>query len=157
LNKPEKVLTIDANTRNYEAELEAQDYFNRGDAHQQMDNFSKARKQYRKAIEMKADYGRAYIAIGDLYARAVSQCSGSQLGRDDKAVYWVAVDKYQQAIEANSSISTVAESKIQSYRDVFPTQEDIFYRQDWTKGERFTVDYGCYSWISETTTVRQAP
>ncbi|PSQ78309.1 MAG: hypothetical protein BRD35_01630 [Bacteroidetes bacterium QH_7_62_13] len=139
------------------ADLGSKDYFNRGDAHQQMGNFSKARREYRKAIEMKPDYGRAYIAIGDLYAKAVSDCSGSQLGRKDKAVYWAAVDKYQQAIEANSSISSVAESKIRSYKDVFPTQEDIFYREDWTKGERFTIDYGCYSWINETTTVRQAP
>jgi len=138
-------------------ELTAQDYFNRGDAHQQMGNFSKARRQYRKAIEMQPDYGRAYIAIGDLYAQAVSDCSGSQLGRKDKAVYWAAVDKYQQAMEANSSIASVAESKIRSYKDVFPTQEDIFYREDWTKGESFTIDYGCYSWINETTTVRQAP
>ncbi len=155
--RPEAALKAYQRAAKQGAELKAQDHFNRGDAHQQMDNFSEARKQYRKAIEMKADYGRAHIAIGDLYARAVSQCSGSELGRDDKAVYWLAVDKYQQAIEANSSVSSVAESKIQSYKDVFPTQEDIFYREDWTKGERFTVDYGCYSWINETTTVRQAP
>ena len=139
------------------ADIKAKDYFNRGDAYKQMDNFSKAQQQYRKAIEMKSDYGRAYVAIGDLYTRAVSQCSGSQLGRKDKAVYWAAVDKYRQAMDVDSSISSVAESKIQSYRDVFPTQEDIFYREDWTDGEQITIDYGCYSWINETTTVRQAP
>jgi tetratricopeptide (TPR) repeat protein len=155
--RPEGAIKAYEKAEKQGAELEAEDYFNRGDAYQQMGNFSKARSQFRKAIEMKSDYGEAYIAIGDLYARAVSECSGSQLGRKDKAVYWAAVDKYQEAIEADSSIASVAESKIRSYKDVFPTQEDIFYREDWTEGESFAIDYGCYSWISETTTVRQAP
>jgi len=139
------------------AELQAQDYLNRGNAYQKMGSFSKARREYRKAIDMQSDFGEAYVAIGDLYASAVSDCSGSQLGRKDKAVYWAAVDMYKQAIEVDSSITSVAESKISSYRDVFPTQEDIFYRDDWDKGQSFTIDYGCYSWIGETTTVRQAP
>lgn len=139
------------------AKLEAQDYLNRGNAYQKMGEFSKARREYRKAIDMKSDFGRAYIAIGDLYAGAVSECSGSKLGRKDKAVYWAAVDKYQQAIRVDSTVKSVAESKIQSYRDVFPSQEDIFYRDDWDQGGSYTIDYGCYSWIGETTTVRQAP
>lgn len=139
------------------AELKAEDYFKRGQAYQQLNNFSKARSEYRKALEMDPEYGEAYIGIGDLYARAVNECSGSELSRKDKAVYWVAVDKYRQAIEANSSLASTAESKIQSYRKVFPTQEDIFYRDDWEDGAQFTIDYGCYSWIDETTTVRQAP
>jgi len=139
------------------AELSADDYFNRGKAYQQMGSFSKARQEYRKALEMDPDFAEAHVAIGDLYARAVSECSGSELGRKDKAVYWAAVDKYQEAIETDSSIKSVASSKIQSYRDVFPTQEDIFYREDWKEGESFTIDYGCYSWIGEATTVRQAP
>lgn len=139
------------------AELTADDYFNRGTAYQQMNSFSKARQEFRQALEMDPEFAEAYVAIGDLYARAVSECSGSELGRKDKAVYWAAVDKYRQAIETDASIASVAESKIQSYRKVFPTQEDIFYREDWEQGGSFTIDYGCYSWIGETTTVRQAP
>lgn len=139
------------------AELKAEDYFNRGSAYQQAGQFSKARRAFSKAIEKKSDFGRAYIGIGDLYAKAVSKCSGSKLGRKDKAVYWLAVDKYRQAIAVDSTLKSVAEGKIRSYRKVFPTKEDIFYRDDWTEGESFTVDYGCYSWIGETTTVRPAP
>jgi tetratricopeptide (TPR) repeat protein len=139
------------------AELQAEDYFKRGQAYQQMNSFSKARQEYRKALEQDPEFARALIGIGDLYARAVNECSGGELGRKDKAVYWVAVDKYQQAIETDSSVESIANNKIQSYRKVFPTQEDIFYREDWEQGGSFTIDYGCYSWIGETTTVRQAP
>lgn len=139
------------------AELKAQDYFNRGRAYQEMEQFAQARSEYRKAIEQQEDFGRAYIAIGDLYARAVSQCGGSEMGRTDRAVYWAAVDKYQQAKQVDSSVASTANSKIQTYRQYFPTQEDIFYRSDWEEGGSFTINSGCYSWIGETTTVRQAP
>lgn len=139
------------------AELKAEDHFNRGSAHQEAGNLAKARTEYRNAIQMKEDFARAYIAIGDLYAKAVNQCSGSEMGRKDRAVYWTAVDKYQQAKRVNSSVSSTANSKIQRYRQVFPAKEDIFYRGDWEDGGSFTIDYGCYSWIGETTTVRPSP
>lgn len=139
------------------AELKAEDHFNRGTAYQKMNQLSNAREEYRQAIDMRNDFGRAYIAIGDLYARAVNNCSGDKMRRKDRAVYWAAVDKYREAKEADPSVSSVANSKIETYRKVFPTTEDVFYREDWEEGGTFTIDYGCYSWIGETTTVRPAP
>lgn len=155
--RPKEALTAYNRAVEQGADLQATDHFNRGKAHQQLNNFSEARSAYRKALELDSSFAKAYIGIGDLYARAVSECSGSELGRKDKAVYWAAVDKYKQAIETDASTASVAESKIRSYKDVFPTQEDIFYRDDWEKGSTTTIDYDCYSWINETTTVRQAP
>jgi tetratricopeptide (TPR) repeat protein len=139
------------------AELKAEDHFNRGTAFQKMGQLAKARSEYRKAIDRREDFGQAYIAIGDLYAKAVNQCSGGEMARNDKAVYWAAVDKYQQAKRVNSTVASVADSKAKTYRKVFPTKEDIFYREDWERGQSATIDYGCYSWIGETTTVRSAP
>lgn len=139
------------------AQLQAEDHFNRGTAYQKMGQLAKARQEYRTAIEKKEGFGRAYIAIGDLYARAVNNCSGGEMTREDKAAYWAAVDMYQRAKQVDSSIASVANSKIQTYRRVFPTKEDIFYRSDWTRGESYTINKGCYSWIGETTTVRPAP
>ena len=139
------------------AELQAEDHFNRGTAYQKMGQLAKARQEYRTAIEMKDGYGRAYIAIGDLYARAVNKCSGSKMERNDRAVYWAAVDKYQQAKEIDPSVSSIADSKIQTYRKVFPKKQAIFFKDEWEIGSTFTINYGCYSWIGETTTVRPAP
>jgi tetratricopeptide (TPR) repeat protein len=126
-----------------------------GTAQKRMGNLSKARTYYRKAISKKEKFGEAYIAIGDLYASAVNQCS-KKMSRNDKAVYWAAVDMYRKAKQIDPSVSSSADSKINTYRKAFPNQEDIFYRDDWEKGQSFTIDYGCYSWINETTTVRQA-
>ena len=155
--RPEAAIKAYGRAEKQGAGLQATDHLNRGQAYQQMNSFSKARREYQKAIEMDPGYAEAYVGIGDLYARAVSECSGSELGRKDKAVYWATVDKYEQAIEADESIASAVNSKIRSYEKVFPTQEDIFYREDWEKGGSFTIDYGCYSWIGETTTVRSAP
>lgn len=155
--RPEDALAAYDQAVQQGATLQAQDHFNRGKAHQQLNNFQKARSAYRKALDLDAGFAKAYIGIGDLYARAVNECSDGELGRSDKAVYWAAVDKYQQAIETDSSMASVAQSKINSYKDVFPTQEDIFYRDDWEEGGTTTIDEGCYAWINETTTVRQAP
>lgn len=155
--RPEAALKAYERAQEQGAELKAEDYFNRGSAYQKMDQLAKARQEYRKAAEQKENFGRAYIAIGDLYARAVNNCSGSEMSRGDRAVYWAAVDKYQQAKEMDSSVASTADSKINTYRRVFPSTEDIFYRNDWEKGGTFTINYGCYSWIGETTSVRSAP
>lgn len=138
------------------AELKYQDYFNRGTAYQQVGQPAKARREYRSALKMNESFGQAYLAIGDLYARAVNQCSGEKMGRQDRAVYWVAVDQYQQAKSVDPSVLEVATQRIATYTEVFPTRQDIFYRTEWELGKSFPIDYGCYSWIRETTTVRAA-
>lgn len=138
------------------ATFEAQDYYNMGEAEEQMDNPEQARSYYRQALEQDPGYGDAYIAIGDLYVQAVSDCGGSQMGRGDRAVYWLAVDMYQQARSVDESVASTADQKIQTYSQYFPSAEDIFYRDDMQVGESFRVDYDCYAWISETTTVRRA-
>ena len=137
------------------ATFSASDYFNMGEAKKSLGQLSNARTYYRNAIDKDESFAEAYIAIGDLYVDAVSECSGGEMGRSDRAVYWVAVDQFQKAIEADGGSNSRAESRINTYREVFPRSEDIFYRDDWTEGESFTVDSGCYSWINETTIVRR--
>ena len=141
---------------NTDAALTAQDYFNMGEAQENMGNFPQARQHYRQAIEQDSGFGQAYIAIGDLYAQAVSNCGGSEMGRGDKAVYWLAVDMYQRAKSVDESVASTANSKINTYRKYFPTAQDIFYRDDMELGKSFQVNYGCYSWINDVTTVRKA-
>lgn len=154
-NEPEEAFEL------YEQSLELDDeepsaevYYNMGLAQQQMNNLSQARNYFREAIETNEEFGQAYIAIGDLYASAVSECSAGELGRRDRAVYWLAVDYYQRARNADSSIGSTADSKINTYRQYWPTSEDIFYTEDWEPGGTVQIDYGCYSWINESTTVR---
>lgn len=135
------------------AEPKAEDYYNMGIAQQNMGSLARARTYFRQAAEVNPNFGRAYIAIGDLYAQAVSECGGAAMSRDDKAVYWLAVDYYQRAKQADPSVASAADQKINTYRRYFPTEEEKFFN-NWAAGQRVSINSGCYSWIGETTTVR---
>lgn len=126
-------------------------YFNMGIAQQQMGRLSNARTNFRRALEEDPSFGQAHIAIGDLYVTAVSECGSFE--REDRAVYWLAVDYYERAKAADSNLTSQANQKISTYRRTFPDQEALFFK-GWQPGQSYRIDYGCYSWIGETTTVK---
>ncbi len=134
-------------------ELEIDIQFEMGTAQRQQGNLQQARSHFRNVLNLDSSQGRAYLAIGDLYTQAVADCEGP-LEREDRAVYWLAVEYYERAKEADPGVSRSADQKINTFRQYFPTQEMIFFRDDWNPGESFRIDYGCYAWINETTTVR---
>jgi len=136
-----------------EASATAQDYYNMGVAQQQMGSLAKARTYFREAIDTDSSFGSAYMAIGDLYASAVSQCTGGELSLQDRAVYWLATDYYQRAKANDSSVASAANQNIGRYREYFPSKEKIFFK-GWEPGQSYSIDYGCYSWIGESTTVK---
>ncbi len=128
-------------------------YFNIGIAHQQEGRLASARSQFRRAIEADPTYVQALIAIGDLYQTAVQGCGTFE--REDRAVYWLAADYFDRAAARaeNDAFANQARQRRQQIQRFFPTAEDKFFK-NWNPGDRYTIDYGCYTWIGETTTVR---
>ncbi len=126
-------------------------YYNIGIAYQQMGQLSRARTAFRKALQADPNYGLALIAIGDLYVQAVQNCGSFE--REDRAVYWLATDYYERAKARDPSVANMANQRIRSIRRFYPTAEDKFFK-GWNAGDKYTVNYGCYEWINETTTVR---
>lgn len=127
------------------------DYYNMGIAQQQMGSLARARTYFRQALQLDPNFGAALIAIGDLYVTAVSNCGTFE--REDRAVYWLAVDYYNRAKNADSSVSNAANNKIRTYQRSFPDQEALFFK-GWQPGQSYQINYGCYSWINEGTTVK---
>ncbi len=125
--------------------------FNMGIAEQQLGRLSVARTRFKKALDLDPGFGRAHLAIGDLYVTAVSNCS--TFDRRDRAVYWLVVDKYERAKKADGSLAGQADARIKSYQSYFPSEEDKFFLK-WNTGDAYKVTGGCYGWIGETTTVR---
>lgn len=127
------------------------------DAHQQIDNLQQARNYARQAIDADAESGAAYLRMASIYAAAVSECtSGRDIERDDRTVYWLVMDYLEQAKQVDSSVASTADGRIESYEPVLPTSEDIFFRE-WEDGEEIRIDgtrVECYSWIDESTYVR---
>lgn len=126
-------------------------YYNMGIAQQQMGRLSRARTYFRQSLDIDRNYGPAYMAIGDLYVTAVSNCGSFE--REDRAVYWLVTDYYDRARSVDPTVAGAAQRKARQYRAYFPDQEALFFK-GWEVGQRYMVDYGCYEWIGEATTVK---
>jgi tetratricopeptide (TPR) repeat protein len=126
-------------------------YFNMGIGQQQMGRLSRARTHFRQSIQQDDTFGQAYMAIGDLYVTAVAECGSFE--REDRAVYWLVTDYYDRARSVDPSVAAAAQRKSRQYRAYYPDQEALFFK-GWTPGQRYQIDYGCYEWIQEPTSVK---
>lgn len=126
-------------------------HYNMGLAEQQMGRLSRARTNFRQALDIDAGFGRALLAIGDLYVTAIANCGSFE--REDRAVYWLAADYFARAKAADPSIAAQADNRIRQYRAYYPDREAMFFMK-WEVGDSYQVNKGCYSWINETTTVK---
>lgn len=112
------------------------------------ENYPKVRTLSRKAIELNPSDGRPYLMIGRAYA------SVKGLGAEPvehRAVYWIAVDKFYQAKQADSSIAEQANEYISTYNKHYPNLEEFFMATNKTEGDSYTVA----GWVNETTKVRK--
>ena len=127
------------------------------ETNQQLDNLQSARDYAQRAINIDENYGEAYMRIASIFAAAVTECTGGEaLERVDRTVYWLIIDYLERAKEADPSLASTANNRIESYEAAMPSAEDKFF-SDWEDGEPFQIDGDlkeCYSWINETTTVR---
>ena len=109
----------------------------------------KCRDAARRAAAVDPTAGEPYILIGMAYAASANSFSDSPF--KGKEVYWVAVDKFARAASLDSSVAGRANGLSASYRQHFPSAEDIFFN-DYSEGQSYTVG----GWIGETTTIRAA-
>ncbi len=125
--------------------LRAEDYYNIGLAHQDMENYREAYNHYQQALRADPDFSRAEAAIPNLYSTAVSACGVAD--REQAAVFWLIADAYARIGDSEG---------VRRMATAFPTAEDVFYVTRWTNGEPTQVSYSCRGLtISGTTTVRQ--
>ena len=90
--------------------------------------------------------GKAYMLMGSVWA--ASKCGGNEI--ESRAKWWVAVDFYIKAKNADPSLADEADKYISTYRQYFPKQEDAFM-YDIIDGSSYTVS--CAG-MRESTTVR---
>jgi len=110
-------------------------------------SYSSARDYARKSINLKPNNGEAYILIATMYA-----ATANSIGQDDfahNAVFWAAVDKLNQAKNADPSVTSQANSLISTYSGHYPKKEEGFMHSV-LEGASYTVG----GWIGETTSAR---
>lgn len=128
-------------------ESRARCYYYLGVVYADSKDFSNARTNALKAIQLKSDYGDSYLLIADCYALSAASC-----GNDDvssRAAFWCAVDELNMAKKVDPKLEVKVNTLISQYSHNFPTVEMLFFR-DIKIGSKYLVD----CWINETTTVR---
>lgn len=127
--------------------------------YQNIDDLESARDFAKRSIQLDSSWGRAHLRLSDIYARAVSQCTQAEDRRidvDDRAVYWLVLDKLDEAKRVDPSVSNTVDRRYNSYEPVLPTAENKFFK-DWEEGMEIRIGDNlrdCYGWINETTRVR---
>src|SRR5699024_4642847 len=132
-------------------------FLNLSNAYLNKGQLQQARSFARKAIDADSDWGRPYLKMAVIYARAVNQCTnGRDMEGNDRVVYWLVLDYIQKAKQVDSSVTSRANQLTQTYSGYTPSTQDTFFK-GWEKGQSISVDgslNSCYAWIGETTTVR---
>lgn len=95
--------------------------------------------------------GMSYFIMAQAYAASASACGGFE----GQAAFWVAYDTMSQAVGllGNDPAAAKARQAAATYRNVFPTAEDLFFHE-LKEGQRYTVTCGMARGIATTVRAR---
>ena len=121
-------------------------YYNIANIYKRKGQYSKARKNYRNALDIKPSLGYAYLKIAEMYADSANDCGNDVFKK--LAVYWLAEGYAKRAGRVQPSIKKSANSAADSYAGRAPQKSDIFQQN--MSGKTVTYD-NC--WIGESVKV----
>ena len=111
-----------------------------------MKNYQQGVTYAQQALDIDGEDGRCYLLMGICYASAKVS--------DDpilaRSVFWVACDMFAKAKQVDATCSSDANKLIATYRQYFPSKEDVFFHRDLNEGSPYRVG----GWINRTTTCR---
>ena len=109
-------------------------------------NYQLGASYAQQSLDINAEDGRCYLLMGICYASAKIY--------DDpilaRSVFWVACDMFAKAKVVDASCASDANKLIATYRQYFPSKEDVFFHKELNDGQPFRVG----GWIGKTTTCR---
>ncbi|GGD89914.1 hypothetical protein GCM10011312_12240 [Planktosalinus lacus] len=114
----------------------ADTYYKLGENYRKTGSLSNARTFYRKAIEAKPSYGRAYLQIASMIANSSNNCGDNVFER--RAINWLAADLARTAARVDPSVAGNANAAANSYMQRAPSRGLIF--QEGMQGK--TISFG---------------
>ena len=126
-------------------EIKAKYFLGLADAYRNSGLYSKARGVVYEALNIKENWGEAYMNLGNVYVAGAKSC-GTEF--EQKAVYWIAVDMFNKALK-DESVETRARKSINTYSKYFPSTEVCFFNN-----VEKNTNYKVECWINKTTLVR---
>ena len=121
-------------------------YLTLADAYRYTGSYSAARSAVYNALRLRNNWGKAYVSLGNIYIAGSKQCGEEEFQR--KAVYWLAVDAFQQALSDPDS-KKIAAKQINTYSKYFPSIEECFFN-----GLKPKDEYSIGCWINKKTIIR---
>ncbi|MCR9181331.1 MAG: tetratricopeptide repeat protein [Flavobacteriaceae bacterium] len=116
----------------------ANTYYKLAENYRKSGNSSTARSFYRKTLEAKPSYGRAYLQIARMYAESSNNCGETIF--EKRAINWLAAEEARKAARVDPSVASNANAAAQSYMERAPQNADIF--QEGMAGK--TISFKCW-------------
>lgn len=113
-------------------------YYKLAENYRKSGSLSNARSFYRKTLEAKPSYGRAYLQIARMYAASSSNCGDNVF--EKRAMNWLAAEEARKAARVDPSVAANANAAAQSYMERAPQKADIF--QQGMAGK--TISFKCW-------------
>ena len=111
-----------------------------------LNNYQQGVSYAQQSLDINPEDGRCYLLMGICYASAKVY--------DDpilqRSVFWVACDMFAKAKQVDATCTSDANKLIATYRQYFPSKEDVFFHRDLNEGESFRVG----GWVGKTTICR---
>ena len=126
-------------------EVKAKYYLVLADAYRNAGSYSKARQAAYMALDLKNNWGEAYMSLGNIYVSGAKSC-GNEF--EQKTVYWIAVDMFNLA-RRDQDVETRARKSINTYSKYFPNTEVCFFNNVEKNSE-----YQIECWINKKTVAR---
>ena len=120
-------------------------YLGLADAYRNAGSFSNAREAAFKALELKNNWGEAYMNLGNIYVAGAKSCGNDF---EQKTVYWIAVDMFNLA-KKDSDVEERARKSINTYSRYFPSTEVCFFNNVEKNSE-----YQIECWVNRKTVAR---
>jgi hypothetical protein len=113
-----------------------------------LNKYADARREALTAANLRPEWGRPFVLIGDIYSKSARGCGDSF---NQSLAIIAAHNKWSHSKtkELNPSVAEDVDKKLSRYRQYFPPQEDGFMR-GYKAGQKISV--GC--WIGETVSLR---
>ena len=108
--------------------------------------YSEARRLAREASNLRPNWGKPFMLIGDMYASTSGSCGSTPFDKGLAAI--AAIDKYRKAKSVDPSMADEASKKIGKYMAYRPDQEAAFMM-----GVKAGASKKVPCWIGETVTV----
>ena len=120
-------------------------YLGLADAYRNAGSFFNAREAAFKALELKNNWGEAYMNLGNIYVAGARSCGNDF---EQKTVYWIAVDMFNLA-KKDSDVEERARKSINTYSRYFPSTEVCFFNNV-EKNSQYQIE----CWVNRKTVAR---